>query len=154
MALKDPSRQKWMESFLGWCTVYVIEQRFENASDGEVEKAVRVARPLVYQFEISTSQVTFLFTANTESPSMKSITRYIDQLTNKIIPNGPAQTGTRHQDGDPVTLPYSSTALSSSSFPSRPGSSTRTDSRSKRFGKKSTNERRCTSFAQFPRNDC
>ena len=100
-----------------------------------------------------------LFTANTESQSMKKITRYIDQLTNKITPNDPAQTRTRHQDDDQVTLSYSSTAVPSSSFSTRPGSSTPTASHSKallisrvhhRIGKKSTNGRRCTSFAQFP----
>ena len=90
---------------------------------------------------------------------MKKITRYVNQLTNKILLNGPAQMRTLHQDDDQVTLPYSSTALPSSSFPTRPGSSTPTDSRSKgslisharrRIGKKSTSERRCKSFAQLP----
>jgi hypothetical protein len=44
--------------------------------------------------------------ANTESPSMKKITRYIDQLANRIIRNGPAQTRTHHQVDDQVTLTY------------------------------------------------
>ena len=144
----------------------MFEQRVEDASNGEVKKAVWVARPFVHQFEISKlsrshSQLTLLFTANTESPSMKNITRYIDRLTNRIIPNGPAQACTRHQDDDQLTLP--STAVPSSSFPTRPGSSTPLDSRSKRslisrvhhrIGKKSTNKRRCTSLAQLPRNNC
>ena len=113
------------------------------------------------EFEISSShwQLTFLFTTNTESPSMKKITRYIDQLTHRIIPNGPTQTRTRHLDDDQLTLPYTTTATPSSSFPTLPGPSNPTDSRSKgllisrvlrRIGKKFTNERRCMSFAPLP----
>ena len=89
---------------------------------------------------------------------MKNITRHIDQLTNRIIPNGPAQMRSRHQDNDQLTLPNSSTAAPSSLFPTRPGSTTVTDTRSKgslmshvrrRIVKKLTNRRRCTSFAQL-----
>ena len=89
---------------------------------------------------------------------MKKITRYIGQLANRIIRNGPAQTRTRHQDDDQVTVPSSSTALTSSLFPIRPGSTTLTTSRSKgtsichvcrQIVKKLTNRRRCTSFAQL-----
>ena len=96
---------------------------------------------------------------------MKNITGYINQLTKRIIRNGPAQTRTRHQDDDQATPPYSSTVTAhpSSSSPIRPGLSTPTDSRSKgslmsrvrrRIRKKFTNESRCTSFAQLPHNDC
>ena len=107
--------------------------------------------------------LTLLFTVNTETPSMKKITRYVDQLTKKIIPNGPAQMRTRHQDDDQVTLAYPSTAFPSSSFPTRPGSSTPTDFRLKgslisrvrrQIGKKSNGNSRCTSFAQLARNNC
>ena len=110
------------------------------------------------------SPVTFLFTANTESPSMKKITRYIDQITNRIIPNDSAQTRTRHRDDNQVSLPYSSAPVPSSSLPTRPRSSTPTGSRSKglfiscgrrRIGKKSTSESRCTSIALLlPGNNC
>ena len=82
---------------------------------------------------------------------MGKFTRYIDQLINRVIPNGPAQTRSRHQ----VSHPYSSTALpeSSASLPTRPGSLISTNSRSlinhvRRWtGKKSANRRRRTSFA-------
>ena len=89
---------------------------------------------------------------------MKKITRYIDQLTNRIIPNGPAQARTRHRDNDQVNLPSSSTVVPSSLFPTHPRSTTVTESRSKgsltsrvrrRIVKKLTNRRRCTSFAQL-----
>ena len=85
---------------------------------------------------------------------MKKITRYIDHLR---IRNSPAQTGAQAQ----VSLPYSSTAPPSPSFPTRPGPPTLTDSRSKGslinharaarrwIGKKSTRRGRCMSFAQL-----
>ena len=89
---------------------------------------------------------------------MKKINRYIDQLANKITPNTPTQTGVtaRHQ----VNLPYSSTAHSSPSSPTRPGSPIPIHPRSKGLlinharrwviGKKSTNRRRCASIHNFP----
>jgi hypothetical protein len=83
---------------------------------------------------------------------MKKITRYIDQLR---IRNSPAQTRARHQAQ--VSLPYSSTAHPSPSFPTRPESPTLTDSRSKgssinhaRRWIDKTFRRRCTSFAVLP----
>jgi hypothetical protein len=87
---------------------------------------------------------------------MGKITRYIDQLINRIIPNGPAQTRARHQ----VSLPCSSTALPGPSPPlsTRPGSLIPTYSRSLInharcwTGKKSTNWHRCTSFTFLPNN--
>ena len=49
--------------------------------------------------------------------SRTKLTRCIDHVTDEI-PNSPAQKGAPHQ----VSLPYSSTALAPSSFPSCPGS--------------------------------
>ena len=95
-------------------------------------------------------------------PGSSTPTGHIDQPTNRIILNGPAQTRARHQGDDQATLPYTSTLVRSSSLPTRPGSSAPMDSHSKRSLKsrvRSTNERcsverRCTSFAQLPRNNC
>ena len=136
-----------------------------------MSNASKSRKKVVYEFEIRSCTNCFFQTSpllvrqrvNTESPSMEKTTRHIDQPTNRIIPNGPGQTCTRHQDDDQVTQPHTSTltsaAVPSSSFPTRPGSSTPTDPRSKRLlksrarrriVKKSTNERRCTSFAQLP----
>jgi hypothetical protein len=82
---------------------------------------------------------------------MEKITRYIDQLVNIIIPDSPSQTRARH-----LALPYSNTAVPSPSFPTRPESPIPIDSRSEGLlinyarywtGRKSTNRRRCASFA-------
>ena len=90
---------------------------------------------------------------------MKKIIRHINQLTNRIIPNGPAQRRARHQ----VSLPsYSSSASSSvstilpSPFPIHLGSPNLVDFRSEgssidhahpRIDDELTTRGRCTSFA-------
>ena len=89
---------------------------------------------------------------------MKKLNRDFDHLRiGESDGDSPAQTGARHQAQ--VSLPYSSTAPPSPSFPTRPGSPILTDSRSKGslinnarhwIGKKSTHQGRCMSFTQLP----
>ena len=86
-----------------------------------------------------------------------SYCKFVRQVTNKI-PNSPSQKRARHQLE--VSLPYSSTALGSPSFPCRLGSSILIDCRSEDSlavkndttccwtGKKLINRRQRTSFAQ------
>ena len=87
---------------------------------------------------------------------MKKITRYIDQLTNRIIPNRSVQRHARHQ-----VSPYYNPALLSPSFPARSGSliieySRPGGSSINRAGRWIVTNRspflpgRCTSFAQLP----
>ena len=87
---------------------------------------------------------------------MKKIIRYIDQLTNRIIPNRSVQRRAR-----PQVSPYSDPALLSPSFPTRSGSPIIEDSRPggsliNRAGRWTVTNRspsrpsRCTSFAQLP----
>ena len=96
----------------------------------------------------------FLYPHNTEFPSMKNIIGDVDQLTDGIIPEGPAQKRARHQ----ASLPYSSTVLPSP-FPTHPGSPNLVDSRLEissinharpRTDDILTNRGRCTSFAPLP----
>ena len=82
---------------------------------------------------------------------MGKITRYIDQVINRITPNGPARTRARRQ----VSLPRSNTTLPGPSplIPTPSGLPILTYSRllinyARRWtGKKSTNRRRSASFA-------
>ena len=97
----------------------------------------------------------FLYTNNqadnTEFPSMKKIICHINQLTNRIIPNGPAQRRARHQ----ASLPYSSTVVPSP-YLIHPGSPNLVDFRSEdssinharpRIDDELTDRGRCTSSA-------
>jgi hypothetical protein len=52
---EDPSRPKWMESFWGYSSGYVIEQRVEDATVKSL-KWKRQCGWQAYQFEISSSQ--------------------------------------------------------------------------------------------------
>jgi hypothetical protein len=115
------------------------------------------------EFAIATSFLTFSPPPHAgysaESPSMSSqlhvkrnLPASFDQVTK--IPNSSAQKRARHR----VSLPYSSTALSPPSFPTRPGSSVLIDchsgdsltAESHWTGKKLTNRPQSTSSASHP----
>ena len=105
------------------------------------------------QVNLVSSSVPPLFTTNAESPSMKKIIRYIDQLTNRIIPNRSAQRRARRQ-----VPPYPNAFLLSPSFP---GSPIPENSRPRGSpinhacywivtNRGPTRPSRCTSFARLP----
>jgi hypothetical protein len=101
------------------------------------------------------NQGSWLLHPNAESSTMRKIIHYIDQLSNKIVPNSPAQTRAGHQ----VSLPYSNTALLSPSYPTGLGTSILIDPSSEDslinharqwISEKLTHRRRCTFLVQLP----
>jgi hypothetical protein len=96
------------------------------------------------------------FTPNAESPSMKKIIRYIDQLTDRIIPNcsaqRPLERRPRHQVSPfphPALLPRPSTTRSGLPITEfLPLGGSLIDLTRRRYGP--TRPTRCTSFAQLP----
>lgn len=97
------------------------------------------------------NQGSWLLHPNAESSTMRKIIHFIDQLSNKIVPNSPAQMRAHRR----LSPPYSSTALPSSypTIPTDLGTSILVDPSSEDslinyarqwISKKLTDRRRCT----------